>query len=63
MVGTMSLTCCGPIEPILRWKYMRGGTAHLGGYCPTCGQWIRWLSQTDEWLAKAPPLEPSWGQT
>ena len=55
------LTCCGPVEPVLAWKYMADGRAHLGGYCPRCGKWIKWLSQNAEWLAQAPPLSPAWG--
>lgn len=56
-----TLRCCGTIEPILRWRYMAGGRAHLGAYCPRCDRWIKWVSHTEEWLAKAPPLEPAWG--
>ena len=56
------LTCCGPVEPVLVWRYMAGGRAHLGAYCPRCDRWIKWLPQTDEWLSEAPPLEPAWGR-
>ena len=48
-------------QPVLEWRYMTGGRVHLGAYCPRCGRWIKWVSQTDEWLAEAPPLVPAWG--
>lgn len=56
-----TLTCCGPIEPVLAWRYMADGRAHLGAYCSGCDRWIKWLPQTAEWLSEAPPLSPAWG--
>lgn len=61
--GSLDCPDCGPVTPILYWYYMSSGGLHLGARCPTCINWIKWLPQTDEWIQRAPPLEPAWGQT
>ncbi len=55
---TSWLTCrsiCG-FQPVdLRWRPLRRGGFRLGAYCTRCGWFIRWIPQTAEWLADAPP--------
>lgn len=38
---------CGPVEPDLRYRWMTNGRHHIGGYCPDCGKWIKWVKQTE----------------
>ena len=49
----MTLTCPdhGRVTPRLAW--CRSGGLHLGGRCPKCNLWLRWLPRDTE---GAPPM-------
>ena len=58
--------------PVLRWREMDSGIAHLGAYCDNCGAYIKWVPQhtfdspigenneagPSIWAQHAPPRHP-----
>ena len=57
-MASVELACggCGnEAVPALAWRHFANDTWHLGAACPQCGRHLRWVSQTADWLAAAPP--------
>lgn len=55
-------TCHGDRSVTLDWKVTSLGNAHLGAYCAICKSWVKWVPQSRQWLAFAPPKPEAPGQ-
>ena len=47
--------CFHSSEPDLDWQVFSNGTVHLRAFCVSCGAYIKYVPQTDEWLAAVGP--------
>ena len=48
--------CTAKWFPVVRWA-PGNGVSHMGAYCANCGLWLKWMPQTDDVVAQAPPWD------
>ena len=46
--------CKNAVAPALSWREFASGDYHLEAKCPDCARHLKFLSQTPEWLGRAP---------
>lgn len=48
-------SCYHASEPDLSWQVFSNGTVHLRASCVSCGRYIQYVPQTEEWLELVGP--------